>query len=173
MKDSASLNYNESRILRILKEDSRRSASEISEMVGLSRSTVSKTISNLVDRGKIRAFTVSVDTEEDDIMILAEVESLFDIPEEFLVESVELSDGTFLAVLRKGAMYEKFPARSMKIVHKLTRYDENELSIDMYCDYCRNRITDEPIKLSSNTMTYLACGTECKRGLENLLHTTR
>lgn len=173
MKSSANLNYNESRILRILKEDSRRSTSEIAEMTGLSRNTVSKTISNLVESGKIRNFTINVDSDEDDIMVLAEVESLFDIPEEFLIESVELSDGTFLVVLKKAAMYEKFPARMMKIVHKLTRYDENELNFELFCDYCRRPLSEEPIKLKNNSITYLACGTDCKRGLEIILNTTR
>ncbi len=173
MKSSENLNYNESKIIRILKEDSRRSTSEIADLMGLNRNTVTKIISNLIENGTIRNFTINVDTGEDDIMVLAEVESIFDIPEEFMVESVELADGTFLAILRKGAMYEKFPARSMKIIHKLTRYDENEYGFNLYCDYCRKRITEEIIKLPTENMTYFACGNECKKGLETILNTTR
>lgn len=173
MKRPVNLNYNESKILRILKEDSRRSASEIAELTGLNRNTVSRIISNLVERGTIRNFTINIDSEDEDIMVLAEVENLFDIPEEFMVESIELSDGTFLVVLRKEALYEKFPVRSMKIVHKLSHYEENEVDFDLYCDYCRKQITDSPIKLQTKGNTYYACCSNCRSSLENILHTTR
>lgn len=173
MRSPVNLNYNESKILRILKEDSRRTSSEIAQMTGLNRNTVSRIISNLIDRGVIRNFTINVDSDEEDIMILVEVENLLDIPQEFMVESIELSDGTFQVVLKKEAMYEKFPVRSMKIIHKLTRYEENEVDFDLYCDYCRKEILDAPLKLVTRGNTYYACCTTCKRGLENLLHTTR
>lgn len=173
MKKPVNLNYNESKILRILKDDSRRSASEIAEITGLNRNTVSRIISSLLSRGIIRNFTINVDSDDEDVMVLAEVENLLDVPEEFMMESIELSDGTFLVVLRKDAMYEKFPMRSMKIVHKLTRYEENEVDFGLYCDYCRKEILDTPIKLQTRGNTYYACCPNCKRSLENILHTTR
>lgn len=173
MKRPVNLNYNESKILRLLKEDSRRSASEIAELTGLNRNTVSRIISTLLERGIIRNFTVNIDSDDEDVLLLAEVENLLDVPEEFLVESIELSDGTFLVVLQKDAMYEKFPMRSMKIVHKLTRYEENEVDFGIYCDYCRKEIVDTPIKLETRGNTYYACCSNCKRSLENILHTTR
>lgn len=173
MKSPLNLNYNESKILRILKEDSRRSAIEIGEMTGLNRNTVSRIIAGLLERGIIKNFTINIDSDEEDIMIIAEVENLLDVPQEFMVESIEISDGTFLVLLKKEAMYEKFPARSMKIVHKLSRYEENEIDFELYCDYCRKEILDAPIKLQTKGKTYYACCPNCKRSLENILHTTR
>ncbi len=48
------------KMLRILREDSRKAFVEIAKQVGLSESAVRRRVKNLVDRGEIKRFTVEL-----------------------------------------------------------------------------------------------------------------
>lgn len=169
MAQRQNLTYNESRILRELIDDSRKTNGEIAKDTGLSRNTVTRTINSLISRGVIHNFTVNIEAENDDLMIIATVKRMEDIPERFLIEAYELSDGTFLAVLEEGALHHKFDSLDLKISHRRIRSQDKALEIKLYCDYCRKEITDTPYKLERNRTTYYMCCPTCRKAMNSRL----
>lgn len=71
------LNPTEKKILELLRENSRRSLTEIGAIVGLSRPTVRHHIDKLAAKGIIRRFTIEID--HPDIEVPQGVRALFDL----------------------------------------------------------------------------------------------
>lgn len=64
-------------ILELLRENGRRSLTEIAAIVGLSRPTVRHHVDKLVDQGVIRRFTIDVDTK--DTAMPKGIRAMFDV----------------------------------------------------------------------------------------------
>ncbi|WP_068088485.1 Lrp/AsnC family transcriptional regulator [Polycladidibacter stylochi] len=69
MSSQTNLSENDEKIINLLKQDSRRSLTEISAIIGLSRQTIQSRIQRLTDKQTIKRFTIEVDeklTTKDD-----------------------------------------------------------------------------------------------------------
>lgn len=169
MAQRQNLTYNESKILRELLENSRKTNGEIAKDTGLSRNTVTRTINSLISRGVIKNFTVNIEPVRNDLMIIATVKDLSDVPERFIIEAYELADGTYMVVLEEDVLRHKFESLDLKVSHRRIRKTENISDIKLYCDYCKKEINETPYRLEKNkTMYYLCCPT-CTKAMNSRL----
>ncbi len=156
----------EQRLIVLLKKDARMSIIDISKELNVSRITAKKMLDSLVNSGKIRKFTVTLDEEERD-MVLVYTDDISKIPENLIVESFRLIDNSFIAVLFyedlmkiKDTVIKKVEiAASRKLNENLTRMES------IHCDYCHSEIKEKPIVVEINGKAYYACCPNCERDL--------
>ena len=60
----------EQRMLTILKNDSRKSIIDLAHELKISRITARKVLDSLIQSGKIRKFTISIDEDERDLVMI-------------------------------------------------------------------------------------------------------
>ncbi len=161
------LSETEQRLLAVLKMDSRKNISEIASILGISRVTAKKTLDSLLESGVIKAFTITLDDEEKDI-VLVHVENLVEVPEELVLEDYFLIDGTHLLTL----YYENLPKlRNAKILDvriAVKRVSGNNLGRveHIHCDLCNKEISGSPITVTINRKVYYACCPTCEKSLK-------
>ena len=105
------------RMIVILKKDSRKSISDLSNELGISRITAKKALDNLITEKKIKNFTVTVDDDLRD-MLLVHVNDLKGVPLNRIVEYFELIDQTFMLVMNYEDLLdlENLPILDVKVV---------------------------------------------------------
>lgn len=161
------LTETEQRMISLLRNDSRRNISEIASSLGISRVTAKKTLDALIEDGVIRSFTIKLETDDTNLVLVL-MEDLEGVSDELLLEDYELIDGKHLLVL----YYEDLPRlRSSKIlnVRIVTRKVRgNALSRmeHIHCDLCGKEIPSKPIIVEVNRKVYYACCPTCERGLK-------
>lgn len=169
MKERHNLSFSESKVLRMLMDNSRATNEEIAKETGLSRNTVSRIISNLVSRRIIDKFTVDLNPLERDIFVIATLYDIKAVPEEHIIEAFEMSDGTYLVILDQESLHEKFAFEDLRISHRRMRGFSRESEIKLYCDYCKKEINGTPYKIEMKKRIYLTCCPTCKREMTSLL----
>ncbi len=161
------LSETEQRMITLLKADSRKSISEIATSLGISRVTAKKTLDGLVDDGVIQNFTITLDNEESNLVIV-HLEDREGVPDGLVLEEYSLIDGTYIVVL----YYEDLPRLtnvqilSVRIATK--RVSNNPMGrVELvHCDLCGKEIESHPITVSLNRKTYYACCPTCEKGLK-------
>ncbi len=153
--------YNESKILRLLKDNSRLSISEISESLNLSRNTVSKIIKYL-NKNYIKKYTIETMEKYDSFYIISVVDSVDDINSDVILEYYELMNGKYLIVLNKNSLDNIVKYDELHIARKRVTNFNNE-DIDLYCDYCNNKILGNPRIYELNKNKYYFCCDTCKK----------
>lgn len=155
------------RLLVILKKDSRKSLSDAAKELGISRITAKKTLDTLIDEGKIRNFTITIDDDLRD-MALVHVRSIDGIPVDHLLEYFKIIDGTFLLVMYYEDLvkFEDFPIIDVKIASLRTIGGNPGRLAHIHCDYCGNEIMNNPIIVDMGGKTYYACCPNCERDLK-------
>ncbi|MEM0141440.1 MAG: TRASH domain-containing protein [Thermoplasmatales archaeon] len=159
---------NESKILRLLSENSRLTISELSKASGLNRNTVAKIVDDLISKGIITNFTVKV-TNPEEKLIMVETDDDSSIPQEDRVETIQLLDGNEIVLLPMSAIAKISKYSKIGIVSKLVSHTEISRLIKTYCDYCGKEIQGEPITFLFKNHEYFACCENCKTDLTRLL----
>lgn len=160
-------NETEQRLLSILRKDSRKSITEISDELGVSRITAKKVLNHLTESGRIKNFTISIDEDERDL-VLVHVNTLDGIDMTLVNETFSLLDGTFLVIM----YYENLlKAVNMTVLDvKIAKSRRINLGAGrirhIHCDYCGAEIVSEPIRLEIMGRTYYACCPNCERDLK-------
>ncbi|MCW6170981.1 MAG: TRASH domain-containing protein [Thermoplasmatales archaeon] len=156
----------EQRMIVILKKDSRKSISDLSKELGISRITAKKAMDNLIAEKKIKSFTVTVDDDLRD-MVLVHVNDLTGVPLNRIVEYFELIDQTFMLVMYYEDLLdvENLPILDVKVVRGRVLGDNPGRLAHLHCDYCGNDITGKPIIVEVGGRTYYACCPTCERDL--------
>ena len=156
----------EQRMVNILRRNSRASILDLAEELGISRITASKTLTNLMDSGKISNFTVFTKEDGRDLAIL-HLPSLDGIPEDTIIEQFELLDGSFIAVI----YYETLPGLSginvLDLKFALARKITNSYGriMNIQCDYCGKKMEKPSVVFQLNGKTMYACCTNCEGDL--------
>jgi len=153
------MSNNESRVLRLLLENSKMSISEISTRLLLNRNTVSKIITEL-NKEYINHYTVRLKERENSLYIIAEMENIDGLNEE-IVEYYKMANGNYLVVLNRDALSSHLKYKSLNIAYKRVLNNEME-KMDMYCDYCNGIITGKPMILEINQNKLYFCCETCK-----------
>lgn len=157
----------EQRLVVLLKKNSRMSIIEIAKELGISRITAKKIMDSLVENGRIKKFTVTLDDEEKD-MVLVYTDDISRIPENLIVESFRLIDNSHIAVLYYEDLMKVKDidikrvevATSRKLNENLTRMES------IHCDYCNAEIREKPIVVEISGKTYYTCCPNCERDLK-------
>ena len=154
------------RMIVILKKDSRKSISDLSNELGISRITAKKALDNLITEKKIKNFTVTVDDDLRD-MLLVHVNDLNGVPLNRIVEYFELIDQTFMLVMNYEDLLdlENLPILDVKVVRTRVLGDNPGRLVHLHCDYCGHDITGKPITVEVSGKTYYACCPTCERDL--------
>ncbi len=160
----------EYKVLNILKEDSRRSASSIAKELQVSRATIAKTIKSL--RSKNIKFSVEY-WEEGELAVFA-------ISKECLKGSKEcykLVDGRSVSIIRGSFDHIQQILEQNKIKNYLLAVDKVDstkvIKEGLYCDYCGGEIKGTPITLKVRRRIYYTCCNTCKEHLRKKLSTSQ
>ncbi|MEM0167617.1 MAG: TRASH domain-containing protein [Thermoplasmatales archaeon] len=159
---------NESKILRLLSENSRLSISELSSASGLNRNTVTKIINNLISKGIIENFTVKI-RNPDEKLIMVETDDDSSVPEDDRIETIYLLDGKEIVLIPTTSLHKVSKYTRIGIVSKLSGPNDVLRSIKTYCDYCGKEIQGDPITFLFENHTYYACCENCRSDLMRLL----
>ncbi len=160
------LSETEQRMITLLKADSRKNISELASSLGISRVTARKTLDSLVDDGVIKNFTITLDNEEENLIIV-HLEDRSEVPDDLVLEDYDLIDGTHLVVM----YYENLPKlRNVKVLNvriATHRFSNNPMGrVELvHCDLCGKEIDSQPITVSLNRKLYYACCPTCEKGL--------
>ena len=178
----------DSKILRILMQDSRASISQIAKALGLSRPTVRRRIRSLEKRGVIKAYTIEIDEKlllgalvvctiqssqpEETLMKLRKISGIYEV-------FITTGKPNIVAVARVSS-YEELeelarnlsaidPEADVKIAIKhvyrslsyemLARFGV----VSLFCDYCGKKISGEPLTYTVHNRKYYFCCPTCLR----------
>ncbi|BFH72365.1 TRASH domain-containing protein [Sulfurisphaera javensis] len=161
----AKVNQLEYKILQMLKEDSRKSASKIAKELNISRATVAKIIHSLKEKGV--KFTVDY-YEEGEL-------TAFIISDKCLENSecYKLINGEFLSLV-KGDMKEIHKRlsdiKAEKFFLSIEKMNTEKIErSELYCDYCGNEIKGNPFLLKIGKKVYYTCCKTCQTQLKKKL----
>ncbi|MGC8608791.1 MAG: TRASH domain-containing protein, partial [Thermoplasmata archaeon] len=163
------ISYNESRVLRALIEDSRRTNEEIGSETGLGRNTVSSIINGLIERGIIKNFTVNLREDDDEIVAIATVKRIDSSIKNDILEIYDLTNGDFMIVLPESYLRKKFQYTDLKIGIRHSIKSDAEKRLKLYCDYCGKEMVGEPIEIKWKKKTFYACCPNCEKDLKRKL----
>lgn len=157
----------EQRLLLLLRKNSRISILDASRELGVSRITAKKAFDALVDEEKIRNFTITLNEDMKDL-VLVHVKDLDNIPLEYIVEQFSLIDGTFIVVL----YYENLVRIKNKEIMDVKFASSRTLNVsagrlvNIHCDYCGKEIKESPILVEIKGRTNYACCPNCERDMK-------
>lgn len=160
----------EQRLLTILKEDSRKSISELAVELDVSRATARKAMDSLLVSGRIKSFTIQLNDDEKDLVIL-HTEDIGSVPKRFILEDFELLDGTHMLVIHYENLVKLDNLRilDVKIARRRNVGENPGRTSHLHCDLCGNEILNEPIMLKSRGKAYYACCPGCESTLKRRL----
>jgi len=162
------VNQLEYKILQMLKEDSRKSASEIAKELNLSRATVAKIIKSLKEKGV--KFTVDYYEEGELTAFVISDNCLQD------EECYKLIDGRFMNVIKGDLKSVSEKISQLKSVTYFVGIErENVKKIEkaeLYCDYCGNEIKGSPYLVKWGKKVYYTCCKTCQTQLRKRLEKT-
>jgi len=143
----------EYRALEILREDSRISVSELAERLNISRSTATKLITRLREKGV--KFTIE---------FMPESFIGFVISEECNDECYKLLDGRYMNIVRANTLDELQSKLSQIKSKEITFLAKNDFTLK--CDYCGKEIHDSQITYRVGRRVYYACCNSCLEGIK-------
>lgn len=154
------ISYNESRVLKLLMEDSRMSILDISRKLSLNRNTVSKIIKKL-NNDIIERYTVEAKEPENSLYIIIETEDIKAINNDEIIEYFELANGHYIVVMNRDALAGSMSYINMHMAYKRA-VNRIPMKINLYCDYCSGIINGTPqIYETPQGKLYFCCNT-CK-----------
>ena len=156
----------EQRLVVILKEDSRKTMSELAQEMNISRTTAKKVMDSLMDSGRIRAFTIQLDEDENDLVIV-HVEDASAVPKRYVLEDFELIDGTHMVVIHYENLVKLRDVNiiDVKIAKKRVPGENPGRTMHVHCDLCGNEIINDPLTLKMKGKTYYSCCPSCEKSL--------
>ncbi|MFG1460996.1 MAG: TRASH domain-containing protein [Thermoplasmataceae archaeon] len=162
----------EQRMLTILKNDSRKSIIDLAHELKISRITARKVLDSLIQSGKIRKFTISIDEDERDLVMI-HTSNMEKIPKSLVVESFDLVDNTFIVVMYYENLLKvkDIDILDLKVALNRTVNTAARRISHIHCDYCNDVIQGAPLTISSKGRIYYACCQNCRKDLERRLET--
>jgi hypothetical protein len=156
----------ESRLLDILKRDSRTTISDLASILGTGRTRVRKAIEGMVSDGTIRRFTIETSDEGEDI-IVARVRKIDQIDQSRLIEYFEMIDGTYLTVAAYSQIHALDKAEVMDLNFAKQRRSIGFIPVGrkLTCDYCGQRINGTPLTAEMGSKILYACCPNCQNDL--------
>ncbi len=159
------ITYNESKVLRLLMEDSRISVLDISRKLGLNRNTVSNIIKKL-NSGIIERYTLETKESEDSLYIIMETDDINSVDKDKVIEYFELANGHYTVIMNRDAIgtgirYIRVDIAHHRVINKIPP------AIDLYCDYCGGIIAGKPLKTDTPDGTLYFCCKTCKSDYMN------
>lgn len=160
------LSETEHRLITILKKNSRKNIVDIAEELGVSRITAKKALDGLLNSGRIRKFTITLEEDEQDMAIVY-LDSLQEVPENLIVEQFKLIDDSYIAILYYEDLMQVKNAKIRRIeIAKSRTINDNISRIEsVHCDFCQKEIEISPILVEISGKTYYACCPNCERDL--------
>ena len=163
--EAKKLSQLEYRVLKMLEEDGRRSASSIAKELGVSRAAVAKAIKSLKEKG-VR-FTVEYEEEGTvTVFVLAKdcvTENCYKLVDGRSISIFKGSLSEVEEVLSRAEGVEAYFIATRKVnAGKVAR-------AELYCDYCGGEIRGEPITVKVGKKVYYACCRTCERELRKRL----
>ncbi len=157
----------EQRMLVLLKKDSRISIQEAASELGVSRITAKKAFDSLVNEGKIRNFTITLNEDMKDL-VLVQVKDIKEIPRDLVVEYFSMLDGTFVVVMyyENLVRIKNLNISDVKFASSRTLNESIGRLENIHCDYCDKEIKESPIVFEIQGKTYYACCPNCERDLK-------
>jgi DNA-binding Lrp family transcriptional regulator len=154
------ISYNESKVLRLLMEDSRMSILDISKKLALNRNTVSGIIkklnSNIIDR-----YTVETKEPENSLYIIIETEDINSVDQDKVIEYFELANGNYIVIMNRDALIGSINYTSINMAYRRV-INKIPSRIELYCDYCRGTIAGKPQTYETADGTLYFCCNTCK-----------
>lgn len=156
----------EKRMIVLLKKDSRKSIQDAARELGVSRITAKKAFDALVSEGKIRSFTITLNEDMKDL-VLVHTRDMSNIPGEYIVEFFTMIDGSYVVVLYYENLVRIKNTEILDVKFAAARtINENIGRLEnIHCDYCDKEIKESPIMLEIRGKTYYACCSNCERDL--------
>ncbi|BCU71016.1 TRASH domain-containing protein [Stygiolobus caldivivus] len=157
----------EYKVLQMLREDGRRSASSIAKELGVSRATVAKVIKSL--KGKGIKFTIDYQEEGKLVAFIISKECI-----QANIGCYKLIDGKYLSLV-EGNLHdiEKVLSRIQdKEDYFIATSKMNTVRIirgELYCDYCGGEIRGEPFTFKVGKKVYYTCCKTCEKELKKKL----
>lgn len=157
----------EQRLIVLLKKDSRISIQDAAGELGVSRITAKKAFDSLVSEGRIRKFTVALNEDMKDL-VMVHVRDMGKIPMEYIVEYFSLMDGSYVVVLyyENLVRIKNIEILDVKFASSRTINDNTGRLEKIHCDYCNKEITESPIVFEIRGKTNYACCPNCERDLK-------
>ncbi|ARD84311.1 transcriptional regulatory protein [Ferroplasma acidiphilum] len=155
----SNMNRNESRVLKLLFENSKMPISEISDRLLLNRNTVSKIITKL-NREYIERYTITLKERENSLYIIAEMENIDGLDDD-IIEYYKMANGNYLVVMNKDSLSGNLQYKNLNIAYKRVLNNDME-KVDLYCDYCDSIISGKPHVLDVNHNKLYFCCDTCK-----------
>jgi DNA-binding Lrp family transcriptional regulator len=154
------MSVNESRVLRMLMEDSNMPISEISKKLLLNRNTVSK-IKEKLDNNYIEKYTIQLKEQENSIYIIVETDNIENLDMDQVLEYYKMNNGNYLVIMDKTALSDNIKYKNIDIANK--RVMVNSFGkIDIYCDYCNGPVSGKPHILERDGEKLYFCCDTCK-----------
>ncbi|WP_337860668.1 TRASH domain-containing protein [Ferroplasma sp.] len=154
------MSVNESRVLRILMENSNMPVSEISKTLLLNRNTVAKIIGKL-NENYIEKYTVRLKEQSNSLYIIVETSNIEELDMDQVIEYYKLNNGNYFVVMNKNALSDNIIYKNINIANK--RVLNNSLEkIDIYCDYCNGIVVGKPHILENHGEKLYFCCDTCK-----------
>ncbi|WMT52184.1 MAG: TRASH domain-containing protein [Ferroplasma sp.] len=154
------ITYNESKVLRLLMNDSRMSVLDISRKLGLNRNTVSNIIKKL-NSSIIERYTLETKEPEDSLYIIMETDDINSVDSDKVIEYFELANGHYTVIMNReaigaGISYNRVDLAHRRVINKIPP------TIDLYCDYCGGIIAGKPMKYDTLEGTLYFCCNTCR-----------
>lgn len=168
--ERSKLSQLEYKVLQMLREDGRRSASSIAKELSVSRATVAKVIKSLKDKGV--KFTVDYQEEGELILFLISRQCI-----EGSAECYKLIDGKYISLVR-GKLHEIEEILSKVEDEKeyfISTQKVNTVTVirgELRCDYCGGEIRGDPITFKLGKRIYYTCCRTCEKELRKRLSKT-
>lgn len=159
------LSQSESKVLRVLFEDSRLNVNEIARITNLNRNTVRTAIKSLVNNRVITRFTVNISLPEDEKLILLEVDDLEQIPEGDRIEVLELANGRFMVVSNIAVLKKQIKYVQLNVINRRQTSEHLSTKVRTFCDYCGKEIEESVVLLKYRNHQYYTCCGNCKNDL--------
>ncbi|MEM0270931.1 MAG: TRASH domain-containing protein [Thermoprotei archaeon] len=163
----------ELKVLNRLYEDARIPVVKLAKELGVSRSTVSRTIDSLLGRGVISKFTVDVNYLGG-FRVFARFQNK---PE--MLEAYELLDGTYLGVFSASSLMDlkrvfDRVGTPLEYMIAVQAYRPKSVSpVPLVCDKCGKQILEQPYIYKKGRKTYYACCTTCLEALKQRMDKKR
>jgi DNA-binding Lrp family transcriptional regulator len=154
------ISYNQSKVLRLLMEDSRMSVLEISRKLGLNRNTVSNIIKKL-NSTIIERYTLETKEPEDSLYIIMETDDINAVDRDKAIEYFELANGHYIVIMNRDAIGSRISYTGIDIAYRRV-INKIPPTIELYCDYCGGIIAGNPLTYENRDVTLYFCCNTCR-----------
>ncbi len=163
------------KLINLLKENSRRSISELAKLLGVSRQTVRARMERLEDEG-IR-YTIKFPIKKY-VMLIVETDDVSGIMDcEEVLELNKVTDTKYVLKVNVRDLRElsgvlsKLNAKVLEVLPVIDVIEKDQpvtMKVRFKCDYCGKELYDEPIVYRFRNKVYVFCCKVCLREFKSI-----